>query len=103
MVAVNSLGKIYDIIKKPLNTEKTNRDLEVGKYYFSVDTNSTKKDVKNAIEKIFGVLVEAVNIINLQGKKKRFKGSAGKRNDVKKAIVTLQKGQNINFNKIDDK
>ena len=96
-----SLGKEYDIIVKSLNTEKTAKDLADGKYYFEVVTSATKDDIKEAIEKVFGVEVSAVNVINSDGKIKRFKGRTGRRNSVKKAVVTLKKGQDINFGKLE--
>jgi len=96
-----SLGKEFDIIVKVLNTEKTAKDLAGGKYYFEVATSATKDDIKNAIEKIFGVDVEGVNVINTEGKVKKFKGTVGKRRSVKKAVITLKKGQDINFGKLE--
>ena len=59
--------------------------------------------IKKSIETIFGVDVEKVNIINTEGKVKRFKGTVGKRSSVKKAIVTIKDGQEINFAKLEDK
>ena len=56
-----------------------------------------KDDIKEAIQSIFDVIVESVNIINTEGKVKRFKGTKGKRSSVKKAVVTVKKGQDINL------
>ncbi len=92
-----SLGKNFDIIVKTLTTEKTARAMGDGKFYFEIVASADKNDVKEAIQSIFDVVVESVNIINTDGKVKRFKGTKGKRNSVKKAIVTLKKGQNINL------
>lgn len=95
------LGKEFDILKGILTTEKTSRSLADGKYYFEVDADANKNDVKAAVEKIFGVNVESVNIINVEGKVKKFKGTKGKRSSVKKAVVTIKKGQDINLGKLE--
>lgn len=97
------LGYIYDIILSPIVTEKTNNQLNNRKYSFSIDGSASKEDIKKSIETIFGVDVEKVNIINTEGKVKRFKGTVGKRSSVKKAIVTIKDGQEINFAKLEDK
>ena len=64
---------------------------------FSVSLSSNKIEIKKAIEKIFSVKVKSVNIIKISGKLKRFKGIMGKRNDIKKAIITLEKGNTIDL------
>ena len=97
------LGYIYDIILSPIVTEKTNNQLNNRKYSFSIDGSASKEDIKKSIETIFGVDVEKVNIINTEGKVKRFKGTIGKRSSIKKAIVTIKDGQEINFAKLEDK
>ena len=96
-----SLGKEFDIIVRTLTTEKTSRSVADGKFYFEVVASANKDDVKEAIQKIFDVVVESVNIINTDGKVKRFKGTKGKRSSVKKAVVTLKKGQDINLGKLE--
>ena len=97
------LGYIYDIILSPIVTEKTNTQLNNRKYSFSISGSASKEDIKKSIETIFGVDVEKINIINTEGKVKRFKGTIGKRSSVKKAIVTIKDGQEINFAKLEDK
>jgi large subunit ribosomal protein L23 len=87
----------FDLIKYPLITEKTTILNEQGKYVFSVRSDATKTLVAKAIEEIFAVKVDKVNIVNQIGKAKRFKGVMGKRSDVKKAIVTLAKDNVIDF------
>ncbi|HAG53472.1 MAG TPA: 50S ribosomal protein L23 [Alphaproteobacteria bacterium] len=87
------MDRNYQIIKRPLITEKTTMIAEHNTYTFEVLRNADKVEVKNAIEAIFNVKVEKVNILNQAGKTKRFKGISGKRNDVKKAYVRLQEGQ----------
>ena len=95
------LGREFDIIKGIVNTEKTSRALSENKYTFNVDTNANKDEIKSAIEKVFGVEVLDVNIINSDGKVKRFKGTMGQRVSTKKAVVTIKKGQDINFGKLE--
>jgi len=79
----------HDVIIKPLVTEESMMQIADKKYTFAVDTRANKTEVRNAVEKIFGVKVEKVNTINMKGKFKRMGRTAGKRSDWKKAIVTL--------------
>jgi len=83
------------LIENAIITEKTNSLFEYNKFTFVVNRRATKKSVKFAIEKFFDIKVSKVNIINVNGKVKKFKGKLGKRKDVKKAIVTFAEGQNI--------
>ena len=87
----------YDLIRKPLITEKSTVLGELGKYVFEVEKTAEKGLIKKAIEEIFAVKVKSVNILNQKGKKKRFKGVKGRRSDVKKAMVTLEKEYTIDF------
>lgn len=89
--------KYYDLIRRPIITEKSTYLNEQNKFVFEVASNSDKLSVKDAIEKIFEVKVKKINILNIKGKIKRFKGRLGKQSDVKKAIVTLESGYNIDF------
>ena len=91
------LNKSYKIIIKPIVTEKATKLSEFNKVVFEVASKSNKNEIKSAIEKLFSVKVKAVNIINTKGKLKRFKGILGKRNDVKKAIITLVEGNTIDI------
>jgi len=95
---MNQMERYYQVIKRPLITEKTTMVAENNTYTFEVLKNSDKVEVKNAIEAIFNVEVAKVNILNQEGKTKRFKGMKGKRSDVKKAYVRLQEGQTIDLN-----
>lgn len=79
----------HDIIKRPIVTEESMNNMADKKYTFVVDKKSNKTEIKNAVEKIFGVKVASVNTMNMLGKKKRMGTSIGKRADWKKAIVTL--------------
>ncbi len=89
--------KHYDLIKRPIITEKTTILGEANKFTFEVARDAEKPFIKAAIEKIFDVKVKKVNVLNIKGKVKRFKGRVGKQSDVKKAIVTLEQGYSIDF------
>jgi large subunit ribosomal protein L23 len=78
-----------DIIKRPVITERSSEVMEEKKYTFLVDTRANKTQVKHAIEEIFGVDVEKVNIMNYKGKFKRVGKFGGYTNKRRKAIVTL--------------
>ncbi len=79
----------YDIIIKPVLTEKSMEDMEEMKYTFKVLKTANKTEIKNAIEEIFDVKVKKVNTMNVLGKVKRQGRFVGKRADWKKAIITL--------------
>ena len=85
----------YDIVRRPVITEKSSRASEHGQVMFRVPLTATKPQIRKAVELVFGVKVTAVNTIRLAGKVKRFRGRLGQRNAVKKAIVTLAEGQTI--------
>ncbi|UTO28941.1 50S ribosomal protein L23 [Bartonella harrusi] len=85
----------YDIIVSPVITEKSTMISEYNQVAFNVAPKATKPEIKAAVEALFSVKVKAVNTIVRKGKVKRFKGIVGRQNDVKKAIVTLARGQSI--------
>jgi len=88
-------AEYYDIIRKPLVTEKSTMASENGAVVFEVSIDSNKPQIKEAVEALFGVKVKAVNTSITKGKQKRFKGVLGRRKDVKKAFVTLEDGNTI--------
>lgn len=91
-----STVNVYDVIRAPRVSEKTARLQEVSnQYVFEVATTATKADVKAAIEQLFDVRVEAVNVVNVKGKNKSFKFRSGRRGDWRKAYVKLAEGQSI--------
>ena len=90
-----SLDKAFDIIKKPITTEKSTNLQQFNQYSFVVSKNSNSFEIKNAIELIFKVKVNKVNTSILRGKGKTFKGQFGFRKDTKRAIVTLDEGNTI--------
>ena len=91
------LNKSYKIIVRPIVTEKATKLSEFNKVVFEVTSKSNKSEIKSAVEKLFSVKVKAVNTLNIKGKIKRFKGVLGKRNNVKKAIITLHEGNTIDI------
>jgi len=90
-----SLEKAYNIIKRPITTEKSTNLQQFNQYSFIVSKNSNIFEIKKAIEAIFKVKVSKVNTSILRGKGKTFKGQYGFRKDTKRAIVTLNEGNTI--------
>ena len=78
-----------DVIIKPIVTEKSNDEVQFGKYTFKVNKKATKVDIKRACEKLFDVKVLKVNTVLVKGKEKRVGRSIGMTSDWKKAIVTI--------------
>ena len=85
----------YDVIRKPIITEKATMASEANAVVFEVAMDSTKPLIKEAVEAVFNVKVKAVNTVITKGKHKRFRGRPGVRKDVKKAYVTLEEGNTI--------
>ncbi|HHB82386.1 MAG TPA: 50S ribosomal protein L23 [Devosia sp.] len=92
-----SKTKHYDVIVAPVVTEKSTMASEHNQVVFDVAIDSTKPQIKAAIEALFSVKVKAVNVNIRKGKTKKFRGINGRRKDVKKAIVTLVEGQVIDI------
>lgn len=86
-----------DVLLAPVISEKSYGLLDDGKYTFIVHPDTNKTEVKIAVEKVFGVRVKSVNTINRQGKRKRTRTGYGRRNDTKRAIVTLAEGDRIDL------
>ena len=85
----------YDIIRKPIITEKATMASEAGAIVFEVAIESNKPQIKEAVEALFGVKVKAVNTSISKGKRKRFRGQIGKQRDIKRAYVMLEEGNTI--------
>ncbi len=85
----------YDVIRKPIITEKATMASENNAVVFEVAIDANKPQIKEAVESLFGVKVKAVNTSITKGKAKRFRGQLGKRKDIKKAYVTLEEGNTI--------
>ncbi len=87
--------ELYDVIRKPIITEKATLASESGAVVFEVGMSTTKPQIKEAVETLFNVKVKAVNTVGTKGKVKKFRGRPGTRRDVKKAYVTLVEGNSI--------
>jgi large subunit ribosomal protein L23 len=89
---------IYQVLKRPLITEKgTRRKEQANQIIFEVDRGANKVMVRNAVESIFKVKVLSVRMMNVKGKERRIGRNAGRRPDWKKAIVRLGPGETIEF------
>ena len=89
--------KYLEIIKAPVVTEKSENEKANGKYTFKVDPKANKLETKEAIEKIFKVMVTSIRTLNVKPKKRRVGRYTGLTNRTKKAIVTLEEGQTIDL------
>lgn len=90
-------AKNFDILVRPVITEKATSHSAENKIVFIVNGKANKDQIKQAVEDVFAVKVEAVNTINTKGKQKLFRGRPGVRSDLKKAIIQLAEGQTIDF------
>ncbi|MBI3744059.1 MAG: 50S ribosomal protein L23 [Chloroflexi bacterium] len=88
---------LYNVLVAPVVTEKSTALSETGKYAFEVTGSASKTQVKEAVQKAFGVTVEQVNIMNVRGKMKRFGKRPVMQTPWKKAIVTLKSGDKIDL------
>jgi len=86
---------VYEVLRRPLVTEKGTYLQEQNKYLFEVAIGANKPQVKQAVEKAFDVTVESVNLMTVAGKRKRYGRAIAKRPDWKKAVVTLKEGDKI--------
>ncbi|MBL42151.1 MAG: 50S ribosomal protein L23 [Rhodospirillaceae bacterium] len=86
---------MYEVIRSPVVTEKSTFISEYNQIVFNVAIDSSKREIKEAIEKLFKVKVKNVNTLRQNGKIKRFKGTVGKRPEFKKAFITLEEGNSI--------
>lgn len=84
-----------DILIRPIVTEKSTALMEQGKYTFRVPLAATKIQIRQAVEQVFKVKVQAVNTMRYEGKLKRMGRTQGRRSDWKKAVVTLKPGEAI--------
>ena len=89
--------ELYDVIVKPVITEKATMAAESNAYVFEVAKDASKPLIKEAVEALFDVKVKAVNTTITNGKVKRFRGRPGVRKDIKKAYVTLEEGSAIDM------
>jgi len=89
--------RIMTILRSPHVSEKSARIQELNQYVFEVAQDATKADVKAAVEQMFNVKVESVNVLNVAGKAKGFRGRKGQRGGWRKAYVRLGEGQSIDL------
>jgi large subunit ribosomal protein L23 len=87
----------YDVILSPVITEKATKLTATNQVVFRVALDATKPKIAKAVEDLFKVKVTAVNTVRMKGKRKAFRGKPYARSDYKKAIVTLQEGQQIDI------
>ncbi len=95
-----SLNKYHlaSVLQAPIISEKSTIAAEKNnRFFFKVQKKANKKKVKNAVELMFSVEVDSVQVLNVKGKQKRFGGSLGQRSDWKKAYVKLKPGHDIDF------
>jgi len=90
-----SRERMYELIRKPVITEKATLLSEFNQVTFTIPLDAHKFEVKWAVETLFSVKVKNVNTLRQKGKIKRFKGRLGKRNEYKKAVITLLEGEAI--------
>lgn len=88
-------NEFYDLLRRPIITEKATNASENGAVVFEVAMTATKLEIKKAVESLFKVKVKGVNTVIAKGKIKRFKGKLGKRKNTKKAYVMLEDGNTI--------
>ncbi len=89
------MERMYDVIQRPVVTEKSTLGGANNQVTFRVPLSATKPQIRAAVQELFGVKVTAVNTLRMRGKLKRFRGRLGRRSDYKKAIVTLAEGDSI--------
>jgi len=90
-----SKERMYEVIRRPMVTEKSTLSSEHNQVVFAVALDANKFEIKQAVEGLFNVKVKAVNTLRQKGKIKRFRGRRGQRPDSKKAYVTLEEGHSI--------
>lgn len=88
----------YDILRRPLITERALQGQDQNKYTFEVADNASKREIKEAVEKAFGVRVQSINTVITKGKAvHRQRARPGKKRDRKKAIITIAPGQALEY------
>ncbi len=93
-----NVERLHQVLRRPIVSEKSTNAADSGQQVvFEVLTDATKNEIKTAVESLFEVSVEGVQVINVRGKIKRFGKTPGKRTNWKKAYVRLAKGDDIDF------
>lgn len=97
-LSVSTTERLINLLLAPHVSEKTARAGEkTNQYVFRVRRDATKPEIRKAVELMFAVEVNAVQVVNVEGKQKRFGASMGRRSDWKKAYVSLKAGQTIDL------
>ncbi|MBT4849636.1 50S ribosomal protein L23 [Candidatus Parcubacteria bacterium] len=94
-VTAKPSGYAYRVLIKPIISEKATMGTSLNKYVFEISAKSNKIEVKKAIEEIYGVVPVSINVLNQRGKSVRSGRRFGRTKDIKKAVVTLRKGDSI--------
>ncbi len=89
------MNSVYDVIVRPIVSERSYDLMEQGKYTFEVAKSACKEEIADAVEKIFKVHVVKVNTMNVRGKMKRVRYQSGMTRSWKKAVVTVADGESI--------
>jgi large subunit ribosomal protein L23 len=90
--------RLMKVLLSPVVSEKSSIAADAnGQYTFRVATDATKREIARAVEKLFDVKVDRVQVVNVKGKQKRFGAIQGRRSDWRKAYVRLQAGSEIDF------
>ena len=97
MAKLQATENMYQLLKRPLVTEKTARLAEGNWIVFEVEKQASKPDIRSAVERLYGVDVLQVNTLIQKGKAKGAGRIAGKRSDVKKAFIKLKEGQSVDM------
>lgn len=92
---MNASPHQYDIIRRPIVSEKSVLASNSNAVVFEVAKGASKSEIKEAVESLFSVKVHSVNVLNYKGKKVRFRGFPGKQKSIKKAYVRLVEGYTI--------
>lgn len=90
-----SRERMYEIVRRPLITEKATLGSEHGQVTFVVALDATKPEIAVAVERLFGRKVKSVNTLRQKGKRVRFRGRPGRRSDFKKAVVSFEDGRDF--------
>ncbi|AHC73383.1 Ribosomal protein L23 [Candidatus Endolissoclinum faulkneri L5] len=92
-----SSERAYELLRRPIVTEKSTAGSNFGQVTFEVPVKSAKPEIKQAVEDLFNVKVSSINTLLIKGKIKRYRGRLGRRSNYKKAIIILAKGQKIDL------
>ena len=93
----NRNGDSYDFLIEPWVTEKSHELMSSNKYVFKVNKLSNKRQIRKSVESLYDVKVTEINVVNIPAKKRRYGKTVGVKSGIKKAMITLKKGDSINL------